>query len=177
MPAHALAARARTAVGVAIWRRAARMVAACGPRIAREDVNALLPAAVSAVRARRGEEGTEDYGDNDDEGDDPEDYDMPTQARAISLARAPPAHDLHSWGGDAEPADGPGEVERAALRSERRPLCPDEAAPAPRAPGTRAPDFFAALRLVYGRGPPPCPRHAAPIGEGDDVGEWDLQPT
>ena len=177
MPAHALAARARTAVGVAIWRRAARMVAACGPRIARDDLNALLPAAVSAVRARRGEGGLEDY---DDEHEDLEDFDMPLQARAISPARAPPAHGLHSWGGDAEPADatrGPVEVERAALRSERGPLCPHEAAPAPRAPGTRAPDFFAALRLVYGRGPPPCPRHAAPIGEWDDVGEWDLQPT
>ena len=69
---------------------------------------------------------------------------------AISPARSPPAHDLRSWGGDAEPvgaAWGADEHEHAALG-------PDGAAPVLRAPGTRAPGFFAALRLVYGRGQP-----------------------
>ena len=45
-PPAILAARARTCVGVTIWRQAARMVAACGPRLATSDVGALVPTAV-----------------------------------------------------------------------------------------------------------------------------------
>ena len=51
-PAEVLAARARTCVGMAIWRRAARTVAACGARLAACDVGALLPTAVCVLRAK-----------------------------------------------------------------------------------------------------------------------------
>ena len=128
----------------------------------------LLPAAVSAVRARCAEGGVDDHDEDDDYDDDyalpgplaaagASEVDMPVLLEdvlkglpAISPARSPPAHDLRSWGGDAEPAGaawGTDEHEHAALG-------PDGAAPVLRAPGTRAPGFFAALRLVYGRGPP-----------------------
>ena len=46
------------------------MVAECGPRVAREDVDALLPATVSVVRARRAEGGVDDHDEDDDYDDD-----------------------------------------------------------------------------------------------------------
>ncbi|CAK0882720.1 unnamed protein product, partial [Prorocentrum cordatum] len=47
-PLHALPTRARAAICAAIWHRAARMVAASGPLLAREDVGALLLGAWAA---------------------------------------------------------------------------------------------------------------------------------
>ena len=87
------------------------MVAACGPRVAREDVDALLLAAVSAVRARRAERGVDDHDEDDDYDDDyalpgplaaagASEVDMPVLLEdvlkglpATSPARSPPAHD------------------------------------------------------------------------------------
>ena len=97
VPSHALAARARTAVGVALWRRAARMVAACGPRLARDDVAGLLPAAGRALRAR-GVVGRPD----------PPDVvsDMDTQLAPPARRPAHPVPTLASpaWGTGVEPA-------------------------------------------------------------------------
>ena len=47
--------RARCALGVQLWKRAARMVAACRPSLCSEDAAAVLPTAVAAARARLGD--------------------------------------------------------------------------------------------------------------------------
>ena len=96
VPAQALAARARTAVGVAIWRRAARMVAVCGPRLARDDVVGLLPAAGRALRAH-GAAGP----------DDPPDVESDVGSDLDDTLPELPAHRLaHSVPALASPARG-----------------------------------------------------------------------
>ena len=126
MPPHALATRARTAIGAAIWRRAARMVAACGPRLARGDVGALLPGAGAALAGGADDEAASDVdplvepppdaGDaaSDDDPLEPlpavlSDSSSPCTPRPASPAcpaRLSPALDLIVWGDSAEPAGG-----------------------------------------------------------------------
>ena len=96
VPAHTLHAKARTAMGVAIWRRAARMVAACGPRLAREDVSALLPAAARAARARHG--GLDPQAPDDDAASDSDPAVSPV------ACPPPPALILSTHGAGAEAA-------------------------------------------------------------------------
>ena len=109
VPPHALAARARTAIGAAIWRQAARIVAACGPRLARGDVGAFLPGAGAALAGVADDEAASDV--------DP-------------LVEPPPGAALAGDAGDAASVDDPLELPPAELSDPSSPGTPCPASPA-----------------------------------------------
>ena len=103
----ALAGRAKTLVGIQLWRRAAKMVAACVPTAPAADAADLIPAARDRRLGELGLAAADDHGD--------------------------------------EPG---GELEASTVAAAAEVAAPSGHASA------RGPEWFQALRLVYGRGPP-----------------------
>ncbi|CAK0867217.1 unnamed protein product [Prorocentrum cordatum] len=170
-PSHALAARARTAIGAAIWRRAARMVGACGPRLARGDVGALLPGAGAAgaggkalAGALAGVAGEADAVAGPVGTGGPAGPAGQVGAAFLGVGAAAGVAELaaafESIAGAVGPggagAPGPGDAGGAAAEAAGAAGCSAAAGAAgePAGGGARGPAWFAGLRLARGRGPP-----------------------